>query len=126
MVPYALIKFTMSKAVERANELEKNESGWEPIVTHISSTTGAVSTTTNAKFKPTGKYADRLRPWLQDFDYGKVYTKDDVRGQIRGTYDAGLTSWMMWDPSTKYTPGAYNAATLTKAIAPTAPSAPVP
>ncbi len=107
MVPYALIKFVMTRAVERANELEANEAGWKPILTIVSSTTGAVSTTTNKKFVPTGKYANRLRPWLQDFDYGKEYTKDDVLAQIKGTYDSGLDSWMMWDPSNKYTPSAY-------------------
>ena len=47
----------------------------------------------------------KLRPWLQDFDLGAVYTADMVRAQIQATYDAGLTSWMMWDPSNRYTRG---------------------
>lgn len=45
----------------------------------------------------------KLRPWLQDFDYPVTYTADMVRAQIKATYDAGLTSWMLWDPSNKYT-----------------------
>lgn len=48
----------------------------------------------------------KLRPWLQDFDLGAEYTAEMVRAQIQATYDTGLTSWMLWDPSNKYTPGA--------------------
>jgi len=49
---------------------------------------------------------DKLRPWLQDFDYGGNYGEAEVRAQIQAVYDAGLTSWMLWDPSNKYTPAA--------------------
>ena len=108
MVPYDIIKFSMSKGVERANELEKTESGWKPIITTVSSTTGQVSTSTNTKFVPTGKYSRRLRPWIQDFNYGKVYTEADVRAQKKGVYDAGLTSWMVWNPKNLYTTSAYD------------------
>ncbi len=48
----------------------------------------------------------KLRPWLQDFDLGAVYTADMVRAQIKATYDAGLTSWLVWDAGNTYTPGA--------------------
>ena len=48
----------------------------------------------------------KLRPWLQDFDYGGDYGPNEVRAQIEGVYDAGLTSWMLWDPGVKYTPAA--------------------
>lgn len=48
----------------------------------------------------------KLRPWLQDFDMGATYTAEMVRAQIKATYDAGLNSWMLWDPSNKYTRGA--------------------
>ncbi|MDO8493188.1 MAG: putative glycoside hydrolase [bacterium] len=49
---------------------------------------------------------DKLRPWLQDFNLGAVYTADLVRAQIKATYDVGLSSWMLWSPSNKYTVGA--------------------
>lgn len=94
-VPYEIINFAMSRAVERANALEAKEAGF-------------VLSTSTPKFNATGKYANRLRPWIQDFDYGKVYTEADVRAQIKATYDSNLTSWMSWDPSNKYTPSAYN------------------
>lgn len=48
----------------------------------------------------------KLRPWLQDFDYGGNYDVAEVRAQIRATYDAGLDSWMLWAPSNRYTQGA--------------------
>lgn len=48
----------------------------------------------------------KLRPWLQDFDYGGNYDIAEVRAQIQATYDAGLDSWMLWAPSNIYTRGA--------------------
>ncbi len=50
----------------------------------------------------------KIRPWLQDFDYGGNYGEKEVRAQIQATYDAGLTSWMLWDPANRYTPEALN------------------
>ena len=45
----------------------------------------------------------KLRPWLQDNDYPVPYTPAMVRAQIQATYDAGLTSWMLWDVGNTYT-----------------------
>lgn len=45
----------------------------------------------------------KIRPWLQDFDYGGNYDIAEVRAQIQAVYDAGLTSWMLWDPANIYT-----------------------
>jgi hypothetical protein len=95
LVPYELLKFVMDSAVRRADALEAKEAGF-------------VESTSTPAFIASGKYSKKLRSWIQDFDYGKVYTEADVRAQIKGTYDAGLTSWMAWDPSNKYTPSAYN------------------
>lgn len=49
---------------------------------------------------------EKLRPWLQDFDLGAKYTPAMVRAQIQATYDAGLTSWMLWNAASKYQKGA--------------------
>lgn len=50
----------------------------------------------------------QIRPWLQDFSIGGVtYTPEMVRDQIQAVYDSGLDSWVMWDPSNKYTRSAY-------------------
>lgn len=44
----------------------------------------------------------KLRPWLQDFDLGAIYTPAMVRAQIQATYDSGLTSWMLWNAASVY------------------------
>ena len=49
----------------------------------------------------------KLRPWLQDFDLGATYTADMIQKEHQAVYDAGLDSWMMWDPKNVYTKGAY-------------------
>lgn len=56
-----------------------------------------------------GYKKQKLRPWLQDFNLGAVYDANKIRAQKKGVYDAGLTSWMMWDPRNKYTRGGYDA-----------------
>lgn len=64
----------------------------------------ATTTRTVASGYYTKKKHDKLklRPWLQDFDYGKDYTATDIEAQIKATYDAGLTSWFFWDPANRY------------------------
>lgn len=49
----------------------------------------------------------KLRPWLQDFDLGAVYDAQMIQKEKQAVYDAGLTSWLIWDPTNKYTRGAY-------------------
>ena len=48
----------------------------------------------------------KIRPWLQDFDMGAVYTKEMIQAQIKAVNDNNLTSWMLWDPANKYTSSA--------------------
>ncbi len=50
----------------------------------------------------------KLRPWLQDFDYGANYGTYEVEQQILAVYDAGIPSWMMWNASNRYTKDAYS------------------
>jgi hypothetical protein len=54
----------------------------------------------------------KIRPWLQDFDMGGTYTKEMVRAEIKAVYDTKLDSWMLWDPSNKYTPSALKLDTI--------------
>lgn len=54
-----------------------------------------------------------LRPWLQDFTATylpryKKYGPDEVRAQIKATYDAGPKEWILWNAGNKYTSGALN------------------
>ncbi len=85
-VPYELIKFVMGSAVERAKAMD------------------ASYPTSTPQFSQNSY--KKLRPWLQDFDYGGNYDIAEVRAQIRATNDVGLDSWMLWAPSNIYTAGA--------------------
>jgi hypothetical protein len=60
------------------------------------------------RIKAVGGDPLQLRPWLQDNDYPVHYTSEMVRAQIQATYDAGLTSWMLWDAGNTYTQSALN------------------
>lgn len=72
--PYALIKAAMEDALERNQSLEIGE---EQVAT--------------------------IRPWLQDFNYKRTYTKDDVLAQIKALNDLGINEYLIWNPSSKYT-----------------------
>lgn len=61
-----------------------------------------IGTSTPALYEKPSHSPLKLRPWLQDFDYGKDYLPQDVLDQTRATYDAGLTSWFFWDPANRY------------------------
>lgn len=45
----------------------------------------------------------KLRPWLQDFDLGAVYTPEMIRLQKQATYDGGGYGWLLWNASNNYT-----------------------
>ena len=84
--PYQVVQFAMQSAVTREKKL--------------ASTTAAISSTTPELAE--------LRPWLQDFGLSMTYGAPEVRAQIKATYDVGLTSWMLWSASNKYTTTALN------------------
>lgn len=45
-----------------------------------------------------------IRPWIQDFSLGDPpYGPAHVRAQIRAVYDSGLSEWILWNPSSRYT-----------------------
>ena len=76
--PYDVVHFAMQSAVVRAKELAST----------------------------TGETVAKLRPWLQDFGLKMDYGSAEVRAQIKATNDVGLTSWLLWSASNKYTRGA--------------------
>lgn len=98
--PYEIVKFSMSSAVERAMATTTSVYSF----VHV-----PLSTTTPIVFKKPVYGVNKLRPWLQDFDYGGNYDIKEVRAQMQATYDSGLDSWMLWDPSNRYTRGALDA-----------------
>ena len=54
-----------------------------------------------------GLPAEKLRPWLQDFNLGAIYTASMIKAEIKAVNDTGLDSWLMWDPKNKYTISVY-------------------
>ncbi len=50
----------------------------------------------------------KFRPWLQDFTYGPGidYGPNEVRAQIKATYDFGGTSWLLWNANDTFTEAA--------------------
>lgn len=91
-VPYEIVKFSMDEAVTRNNFLRQE------IINEATLDSSTPSKKLLDRLRPT-----QLRPWLQDNDYPVHYTPAMVRAQIQATYDAGLTSWMLWDPGNTYT-----------------------
>lgn len=111
--PYLVVNHSMKEAVKRtvATTTSVKTLDGKPILeTLIVPATASAPTTT--KQVETGLYTKeaysplKMRPWLQDFDYGGDYGPVEVRAQIQATYDAGLTSWYLWAPSNRYTRGA--------------------
>lgn len=97
---YDVIYFSMTRAVERA----------------VASTTPVlhfggerVGTSTPAIYTKAIFDKNKLRPWIQDFNYGGTYGPVEVRSEIQATYDSGLTSWLIWDPKNVYTVAALKA-----------------
>jgi hypothetical protein len=69
----------------------------------------ATSTATGTAVAPQKTVSlSQIRPWIQDFELAHVpYTADMIKLEMKAVYDSGITSWMMWDPSNRYTEGAY-------------------
>lgn len=115
--PYKVVFTSMVEAARRALATETRVETLNgqplfkdeiiPATADYNPSTGSGQATTTLK-TATGFYTKpthdklKLRPWLQDFDYGKDYTVADIEAQIKATEDAGLTSWFFWDPANKY------------------------
>ncbi len=94
--PYDVVNYSMEHAVLRAKALAGAEDS-------TSTSTETIALREQAKKGHGNINPLQLRPWLQDFDLGATYTPDMVRAQMQATYDAGLTSWALWDAGNTYT-----------------------
>ena len=103
--PYTVVHHAMQSGADRMRASTTPLAGFmhEPIYTTNASGT---ETFTGEYTKPVYS-ADKLRTWIQDFDYGGEYDAADVRAQIQASYDAGVHSWMVWAPSNIYTRAAF-------------------
>ncbi|MEK7479958.1 MAG: putative glycoside hydrolase [Patescibacteria group bacterium] len=90
---YNIVRFSMSKAVERT----------VATTTSIASLAYTrIGTSTPAVYEKPSYPASKMRPWLQSFDYPVTYTGAMVAEQIKANTDAGLDSYLFWDPANKY------------------------
>jgi hypothetical protein len=76
--PYEIVRISMQEAVERTKIVADQ-----------------------------GRKTGEVVPWLQAFtaDYlrdGLTYGPGQLRNQIQATYDAGLKSWVLWNPGSNY------------------------
>ena len=104
--PYDVVKFSMESAVKRflATSTPVALSGVAPLASTTPPVCATEQCAAGRPFYPKKAWhIEKLRPWLQDFDYGGNYDIAEVRAQITAVYDAGLTSWMLWAPSNIYT-----------------------
>ena len=101
--PYETIHLSYQDAIMRIDKMAKEDA----------STYTKVGTTTNitiddAKYKTQKDlYVKKLRPFLQDFTLKFTYGKKEVSDQIRALNELGIKSYLMWNPSSRYTKEAY-------------------
>ncbi|MBP6858757.1 MAG: hypothetical protein KBC33_02915 [Candidatus Pacebacteria bacterium] len=91
--PYEVITAALESGIAKATATTTRISwlGEEPI-----------ASTTPQRYTKKSYDQNKLRPWLQAFDLGAVYTPEMVRKQIDATYDVGLDSWMLWNAASVY------------------------
>ena len=92
--PYEIVYHVMSEGVKRMVATTTVMNGFM----HT-----RIGTSTPAQYTKPSYTGDRLRTWIQDFDYGGDYDAADVRAQIQASIDAGVESFMVWAPSNIYT-----------------------
>ncbi len=97
--PYKVVNYAMQFGVDRLRASTTPMAGF----THT-----RIGTSTPAVYAKPSYGPEKLRTWIQDFDYGGDYDAADVRAQIQASYDAGVMSWMVWAPSNIYTRGGFN------------------
>ena len=104
LYPYKVVYHAMKSGVNRMSASTTPMQGFlhEPVM----HTNASGTATFTGVYKKPVYGADKLRTWIQDFDYGGDYDAADVRAQIQASYDAGVMDWMIWAPSNIYTRGA--------------------
>ncbi len=102
--PYKVVNYAMQAGVDRMLSSTTPMEGF--LHTPIMDTNASGTETFSGLYNKPTFTADKLRTWIQDFDYGGNYDAADVRAQIQASYDAGVNGWMIWAPSNIYTKAA--------------------
>lgn len=92
--PYEVVHTAMSDGVERLKATTTSVYAFAH---------EQVGTSTPAVYQKKAHDGSKFRTWIQDFDYGGDYGPNEVRAQIKASYDAGVDSFMLWAPSNRYT-----------------------
>lgn len=90
---YDIVKFSMESALQRMGATTTAIAGFAH---------QRIGTSTPALYRKPVYESEKLRPWLQSFDYPVHYSPAMVEAQITATYDSGLTSYLFWDAANKY------------------------
>jgi hypothetical protein len=97
---YKVVNYAMQSGVDRMKSNTTPMMGFQH---------ERIGTSTPAVYKKPTYGPEKFRTWIQDFDYGGDYDIEEVKDQIKASYDAGVMSWMIWAPSNIYTKGALQA-----------------
>ncbi len=95
--PYEIVNYAMKTGVSRMVSSTTPLQGFAHTL---------ISTSSPAVYSKPVYTADKLRTWIQDFDYGGDYDVAEVKAQIKASRDAGVKSFMIWAPSNLYTKSA--------------------
>lgn len=75
---------------------------------------GAMDSSNELYAKYPDKKLAKVRPWLQSFTASWLgagnympYGPNELREQMKGTYDAGWDEWILWSPSNRYPEDAF-------------------
>lgn len=101
--PYETIHLSYQDALMRIDKMAKEDAS---TYTKVGATTNI--TIDDLKYKSQKDlYIKKLRPFLQDFTLHFTYGKKEVQDQIKALNDLGIKSFLMWNPSSRYTKEAY-------------------
>ena len=96
--PYEVVKYSLERAVERFKDYELALLASRNVTTTTSTELNTQHSILNTK----------LRPWLQVFDIGAVYTPEMVKKEIQAVRDVASSTpelvggYMLWNPSNIY------------------------
>lgn len=105
ILEYALPYFDYVAPMVYPSHFPRGFNGWQNPNEHVYDVVNFSMSQGIERILAASSSPEKLRPWLQDFNYGGDYGAEEVRAQIQAVYDAGLTSWMLWDPGNTYTRG---------------------
>lgn len=104
--PYKVVNHSLLRAVERTVATTTINAALAEI---------PIASTSPRLYAKPSYNPNKIRPWLQDFNYGGTYGPQQIQDQIRATTDAGLHSWVFWDAGNRYSGLSETLLTLSRA-----------